>query len=161
MGCHDLLTSSDLKNFNAWALVDFASWCCASKGLLANTISGIFAAVQYFHRLKVAVELPVTGPVVQCALRGIAQTHVTAGTPCHVRLPVSFGMLLAGKILMPTGRLERKGLLLCLCLSCFLMTRSGETFGADSRVVHPVHCLARGDMAFCANGTQSINTRGQ
>ena len=33
-----------------WALIDFAAWCFQSKGNLASTISGKFAAVQYFHR---------------------------------------------------------------------------------------------------------------
>ena len=41
------------------------------------------------------------------------------------------------------------------------MTRSDETFAADSLVVHPVQCLARGDVAFFATGTQSRDTRGQ
>ena len=36
-----------------WALVDFAAWCFQSKGNLASTISGKFAAVQYFHRTEV------------------------------------------------------------------------------------------------------------
>ena len=41
------------------------------------------------------MELPVTPPVVQCALRGTAWAHVTAGTPRRVHPPVSFGKLLA------------------------------------------------------------------
>ena len=161
MGCQEFLTSSDSESFKAWALIEFASWCCASEGNLANTISGKFAAVQYFHRLTVGVELPVMAPVVQCALRGIARAHVTAGTPRRVRLPVSFGMLLAGEALISTWGPERKVLWLCLCLSYFLMTRSDEMFAVDSGVVHPVHCLTRGDVAFFATGTQLRNTRGQ
>ena len=54
-------------------------------------ISGKYAEVQYFHQLRVGVELLVTAPVVQCALRSMARTHVTAGTPRRVRLPVPFG----------------------------------------------------------------------
>ena len=41
------------------------------------------------------------------------------------------------------------------------MTRSDEMFTADSRVVHPVHCLTRGDMTVFATGTQLRDTRGQ
>ena len=100
-------------------------------------------------------------PVVQCALRGIARAHVTAGRPRRGRLPVSFGMLLAGETLIPTWGPEGEVFLLCLCLSYFLMTRSDEIFAADSGVVHPVHCLTRGDVAFFATGTQLRDTRGQ
>ena len=159
MGCQEFLASSDSESFKAWALIEFASWCCASGGNLANTISGKFAAVQYFHQLRVGVELPVMAPVVQCPLRGIARAHVTAGTPRRVRLPVSFGMLLAGETLIPRRGPEGKVLWLCLCLSCFLMTRSDEMFTADSEVVHPVHSLTRGDVAFFATGTQLRHAR--
>ena len=47
-------------------------------------------------------------PVVQCALRGIARAHVTAGTPRRVRLPVSFILLLAGEALFSTWSPEGK-----------------------------------------------------
>ena len=133
----------------------------SSEGNLAYTISVKFAAVQYFHRLRVGMELPVTAPVVQCALRGIARAHVTAERPCRDRLPVSFGMLLAGETLIPTWGPEGQFLWLCLCLSYFLMTRSDEIIAADSGVVHPVHCLTQGDVACFATGTQLRGTRGQ
>ena len=100
-------------------------------------------------------------PVVQCALRGIARAHVTAGTPRRVRLPLLFGMLLVGETLIPTWGPEGKVLRLCLCLSYFLMARSDEMFAADSGVVHPVLCLTRGDVAFFATSTQLRDTRGQ
>ena len=48
-----------------------------------------------------------------------------------------------------------------LCLSYFLMTRSDEMFAADSGVVHDVHCLARGGVAFYAQGTQLGSDRWQ
>ena len=41
-----------------------------------------------------------------------------------------------------------------LCLNCFLIARSDEAFASDSRVVHPAHCLARGDVAFFADDVQ-------
>ena len=116
MGCQEVLSLSDSESFKAWALIEFASWCGASEGNLANTISGKFAAVQYFHGLRVTVELPVVAPVVQCALRGIAQAHVTAGRPRQVRLPVSFGMLLAGETLIPTWGPAGNFLRFSLCL---------------------------------------------
>ena len=161
MGCLEFLESSDSDSHKAWALVDFASWCCASERNLANTISGKFAAVQYFHRLNVGVELPVTAPVVQCALKGIARSHVAAGTPRRVRLPVSFGMPLTGESLVPSWGQEGKVLWLCLCLSYFFLTRSDEMFAADSGAVHDVHCLTRGDVAFYAQGAQVENGRWQ
>ena len=154
MGYPEYLESSDSDSSKAWALVEFASWCCVSEGNLANTISGKFAAVQYFHRLNVGVELPVTAPVVQCALKSISRSHAAAGTPRRVRLPVSFGMLLTGETLIPSWGPEGKVLWLCLCLSYFLLARSDEMFAADSGAIHSVHCLTRGDVAFYADGTQ-------
>ena len=43
---------------------------------------------------------------------------------------------------------------LCLYLSYFLLTQPDEMFSADSGAVHSMHCLARGDVAFYADGTQ-------
>ena len=99
---------------------------------LANTLSGKFPAEQYFHQLKVGVELPVTAPVVQCALKGIARSHVAAGTSRRVRLPVSFGMRLTGETLISSWGPEGKVLWLCLCLSYFLLARSDDMFAANS-----------------------------
>ena len=62
----EYLESSDLESSKTWALVEFASWCCASECNLATTISGKFTAVHYVHRLEVEVELLVTAHVVQC-----------------------------------------------------------------------------------------------
>ena len=39
---------------------------------------------------------------------------------------------------------------LCLCLSYFLIARPDEVFASDSGVVHPEHCLTRGNVAFFA-----------
>ena len=75
------------------------------------------------------MELPVTAPVVQCALKGIARSHVAAGTPRRVRLPVSFGMLLTEETLIPSWGPEGKVLWLCLCLELF----STGTTGRDVR----------------------------
>ena len=155
------MESSDSDSHKAWALTEFASWCCASERNLANTIAGKFAAVQYFDRLDVGVELPVTAPVVHYALKGIARSHVEAGTPRRVRLPVSFSMLLTGETLVPSWGPEGKVLWLCLGLSYFLMTRSDEMFAADSGMVHDVHCLTRGNVAFYAQSTQVDTDRWQ
>lgn len=78
------------------------------SGNPANTNSGKLAALQYFRQLHVGVKLPVTAPVVLCALKGIAHPHVAAGirTPRRIRLPVSFVMLLTREILIPSWGLE-------------------------------------------------------
>ena len=39
------------------------------------------------------------------------------------------------------------------------MERSDEMFAADSGVIHDVHCLTRGDVAFYAQGTRLDNDR--
>ena len=81
MGYQEYLESSDSESSKAWALIELASWCCVSEGNLSNTNSGKSADVQYFHRMRVGVELPVTAPVVQCTPKGIARSHVAAGPP--------------------------------------------------------------------------------
>ena len=43
---------------------------------------------------------------------------------------------------------------LCLCLSYFLIARLDEVFASDSGVVHPAHCLTRGDVAFFVGDVQ-------
>ena len=84
-------------------MIEFASWVWVSEGNLANTISGKLHAVQYFHRLKVGVELPFAAPVIQCAQKGNARAHVAAGTPRRVRQPVSLGVFLTGELLSLMG----------------------------------------------------------
>ena len=129
MGYRGCSGSSGTESSTAWTLIEFASWCCLSESNLANSISGKFAAVQYFHRLRVGVELPVTAPVVQCALKGIARSHVSAGTPCRVRLPVSFGMILTGGIFIPSWGPEGRVVWLCFTSVVF----SIGTIGRDVR----------------------------
>ena len=148
------LRPSDPEGHKVWVLIEYVSWCCEAEGNLAGTISGKLAAVQYFHRLEAGVELPTTAPVLKSALKGIARGHVAAGTPRQVRLPVSWGMLLEGEGLIPSWGAGGKEMWLCLCLSYFLIARSDEVFASDSGVVHPAHCLTRGDVAFFAGDAQ-------
>ena len=95
------------------------------------------------------------------------RSHVAAGTPRRVRLPVSIGMLLTGESLISSRSggesvvaafmclfLSYYPVFMCLCLSYFLLARRDEMFAADSGAVHSVHCLTRGDVAFYADGTQ-------
>ena len=133
-----------------WVLIKYGSWCCESEGNLAGTKSGKLAAFQYFHRLEAGVELPTTAPMLKSALKGVARGHVAAGTPRKVPLPVSWGVLLESEGLVPSWGAGGKEMWLCLCLSYFLIARSDEVFASDSGVVHPAHCLTRGDVAFFA-----------
>ena len=100
------------------------------------------------------MELPTIAPVLKSALKGIARGHIAAGTPRQVRLSVSWGMLLEGEGLIPSWGAEEKEMWLCLCLSYFLIARSDEVFASDSGVVHPAHCLNRGNVAFFAGDVQ-------
>ena len=97
------LKPSDSEELKVWYLIEYASWSCEAEGNLAGTISGKLAAVQYFHWLEVGVELPTTAPVLKSALKGVARGHVATGTPRQVRLPVSWGMLLDGRVSSPLG----------------------------------------------------------
>ena len=148
------LDPSDLEEHKVWFLIEYASWCCEAESNLAGTISGKLAAVQYFHRLEAGVELPTTAPALKSTLKGIARGHDAAGTARKVRLPVSWGMLLEGEGLIPSWGAGGKEMWLCFCLSYFLIARSDEVFASDSGVVHPAHCLTRGDVAFFAGDVQ-------
>ena len=148
------LKPSDSEEHKVWVLIEYAWWSCEAEGNLAGTISGKLTAVQYFHRLEAGVELPTTAPVLKSALKGIARGHVAAGTPRQVRLPVSWGMLLEGESLIPSWDAGGKEMWLCSCLSYFLIVRPDEVFASPSGVVHPAHCLARGDAAFFVGDVQ-------
>ena len=83
MGASAFLPASMSNDNLVWALVDFAAWCFESEGNFASTVSGKLAAVQYFHRTTARVELPHDSPLLKCALKGIARSHVQAGTRSH------------------------------------------------------------------------------
>ena len=142
------LKPSDAEEYKVWALIECALWCCKAESNLAGTISGKLTAVQYFHRLEAGVELPTTAPVLKSALKGIAKGHVASGTPRQMRLPVSWAMLLEGEGLIHSSGAGGNEIWLCLGLGYFLIARSDEVFAPDSGVVHPAHCLTRGDCLF-------------
>ena len=138
-----------------WALVDFAAWCCAAEGNKVGTIKSKITAVQYFDRVEVGMELPTKSPLLERVFSGISRAHAVAGTKSRVRRPVSWDMRLEGETLMPSWGRGGRILWLCLALGYFWMTRSDETFATDTGVVHQVHCLNRGDVAFYA-GRQEL-----
>ena len=63
-------------------------------------------------------------------------------------------MLIAGQELIPSWGSGGRALWLCLGLIYFFFTRSDEAFANSSGVVHPAHCLTRGDVAFFSGGSQ-------
>ena len=134
----------------SWALTDSAGWCFESKGNLASTIhvSGKIAVMQYYHRVEAQVEITATSPLIRCALKGIARSHVEAGKGHRVRLPVTWRMLLDGESLVPAWGIGGRVMRLCLSLSYFLIARSDEIFPSSSGVAHHAHCLTRKDVAF-------------
>ena len=142
------------KSDMVWALVDFAAWCCASEGNKVGTIKSKIAAVQYFHRVKIGMELPTKSPLLERVFSGISRAHAVAGTEKRVRRPVSWEMLLDGETLIPSWGSGGRILWLCLALGYFLMTRSDELFATDAGVAHQVHCMTRGDVAFYSGGEQ-------
>ena len=105
----------------SWAVIDFAAWCFESKGNLASTISGTIAAVQYIHRVEAQVDIITTSPLIRCALKGNARSHVEAGTRHRISLPVTRRMLLDGESLIPAWGIGGRVMWLCLSLSYFLI----------------------------------------
>ena len=81
VGCSDKVLRRDASPGEmSWALINFAAWCFESKENLASTISGKYAAVQYYHRVEAQVEIISTSPLIRCALKGVARSNVEAGT---------------------------------------------------------------------------------
>ena len=74
------LRPSESKQGKVWALVDYASWCTASNGNQAGAIPSKLAAIQYFHRADVSVELPIRSPLIKRMLQGISRSHTLTGT---------------------------------------------------------------------------------
>lgn len=144
----------DSEEIKLWALLDFAAWCSASEGNQACTISRKLAAVQYFHRVEVGVELPTRSPLIKSALQGISRSHALAGTASRGRLPMSWDMLLGGRCLVPSWGVGGRVMWLCLGMSYFVITLSDEVFASSSGAVHPAHCITRGDVAFYSGDRQ-------
>jgi len=115
-----------------WALIEFAAWCFES-GNMPGTISGKLAAVQYFHRMHAGVELETSSPLLKCALRGIARSHVDAGTRHRVRLPITLDMMLEGEPITSSGESSRHVLWMCLTAMFFFLLRSDEMFASEPR----------------------------
>ena len=96
------------------------------------------------------MELPTSLPLVKRAWKGVARSRGHAGTPKIIRRPISLDTLLGGQGLTlswgPGGRV----LWLSLALAIGFMVSSDELFTSSSGVVHPEHCLTRGDIALFA-----------
>lgn len=136
------------------ALIAFAAWCCSSERNQVGTISGKLTAVQFFHRRDAGIELPISSSLIKRALRGMANSHIVAGTPRRVRLPISWDVLLAGRCLIPSWGVGGRVLWMCLALGYFLAARSDEIFASDAGIAHPIHCLTRRDVAFFSGPQQ-------
>lgn len=51
MGLEIYLRGEETRDEMAWALIDFAAWYSEKHGNISSTISGKFAAEQYFHQV--------------------------------------------------------------------------------------------------------------
>ena len=85
-----------------WVLV--TAWCCAAEGNKVGTIKSKIAAVQYFHRVEVGMEL-LTKSRLERVFCGMSRAHAVAGTKARVRRSMSWDKLLEGeKLLLSRGR---------------------------------------------------------
>ena len=69
-----------------WAFLDFAAWGCASRDNEAGSIPSKLAAIQYFHRVDVGIELSIGSLLIKNVLQGISRSHTLGGTRPRVRL---------------------------------------------------------------------------
>ena len=138
----------------AWALIEFAAWCSESGGNQAGTISGKFAAIQYFHRTQAQVEIDTTSPLMTCTLRGITRSQVESGVRRRVRRPVTWSMLRDAEDIAQSWGPGGRVMWMCLSLSYFLIARADEMFATSSGLVHPAHCLTRRDVALFRGDSQ-------
>lgn len=148
IGADRYISGGDTDEEKLWALIDFAAWCSASEGNQAASISSKITAVQYFHRIDMGLELPTKSHVLRSALKGIARSHAEVGTKKRTRLPISWERILQGEKVVPKWGTGGHVMWLCLGFSYFFLLRSDEVFASDSGVVHPTHCVRRGDVTF-------------
>ena len=61
---------------------------------------GYTNGVEVFPSRDAGLELPIRSSLINRALRGMTNSHVVAGTPRRVRLPISWDILLADRCLI-------------------------------------------------------------
>ena len=103
------------------------------------------------------MEVDTSSPLIKCAFREIARSHADAGTRHRVRLPVTLGMRLEGKNLIPSWGVGGIVMWICLTVMYLFLLRSDEMFASDEGVLHPAHCLSRRDVALFFSGDRQLN----
>lgn len=141
MGQTTFMSADSSTDDRTWALIDFAAWCYQSKGNLKENFFREIRCSVFLRRREAQVEREATSPLIKCALRGIARSHVVQGTRHRVRLP--WRMLLEGEYLVPARGVGGEVLWLCMSLSYFFIARSDEMFASSLGRVHPARCLTR------------------
>ena len=129
-------------------LLEFVAWC-ASEGNQASTIARKLSAVLHFHRIDLQMELPTSSPLIKRALKGVARSHVAAGTPKRVRRPISWDALLEGQGLASSWGPGCRVLWLSLALGYFFRGKVGRNLRAAGRSGAPRALLdeeRRGDI---------------
>ena len=114
IGCEPYLKPGESESAIIWVLIDFAAWFAAPGGNQAGSTSGRLAAVRYFHRVVLSLELRAKLVLMKSAFKGTSRSHTLAGTTRRVRRPMSWGMLLAGERLAPSWGGGHS--VLCICL---------------------------------------------
>ena len=148
------LQPSESEQGKVWALIDFTSWCTASNGNQATTISSKVAAIQCFYRVHVGVELPNRSPLIKkSTFQSMSRYHTLAGTRPLVRLPIPWDMLIADRTFYPLGVVGVEYfMVVSLGMRYFFFGWSDEIFANGSGVVHLAHRLTRGDVAYSPVG---------
>ena len=113
-------------------LPEIVAWC-ASEGNQAGSIASKLSAVVHFHRINLQMELPTLSPLIKRALKGVARSHVAAGTPKRVRRPISWDALLEGQGLASSWGPGCRVLWLSLALGYFFRGKVGRNLRAAGR----------------------------
>ncbi|CAM9882193.1 unnamed protein product, partial [Choristocarpus tenellus] len=108
------------------ALAEFMCFCCGSRGNQVSTVKGKIAAIQYYHKHFLNLQLPTQHFMIQSVLKGIGRSHTRVGSEPRKRRPLTWRMIVETKqcteMLGREGKLTRLG----LGFSFFFLARASE-----------------------------------
>ena len=120
------LRPCELEEANVLPWTYSAAWCRVSQDIQARTISSKPAAIQYFHRGDVGIELSIRSPLIKSVLQGFSRSCILTGTRPRVRLLISRDILIKGHERIPSWSSGGRVLWQCLGVSYFVFARSDE-----------------------------------
>ena len=130
-------------DFHLRSLLAYIAYAWGTNGLTAGTIAGHLAAVKYFYRQELGIELFLCHPWIVDALKGVTCSHIEAGTKSRIPRPVAWSVLLAGKSWCHQWGPRGAGAVTSTRDFVFLCSTAGEMFASNILRRRMWHILRR------------------